>query len=86
MVVYGVGRLTCVIVWVSPKIRLHLRVLHGSDFTYMYFTDQTLQHLCVTAVARQRPRSFCQNCKLNTHTPLTHTPKSEWADYAAVQA
>ena len=43
---------------------------------------------CVTAMARKRPRSFCQKCRwqinLNTHTPDPR--KSEWAEYAAVQA
>ena len=43
----------------------------------------------VTAVARNRPRSFCQKCRwlvTPKHT-YSHDPsKSEWADYAAVQA
>ena len=46
-------------------------------------------HSPVTAVARKRPRPFCQKCRwqvtpkyANTFDPM----KSEWADYAAVQA
>ena len=46
-------------------------------------------HPRVTAVARKRPRSFCEKRRwqihLNTHTPLTQT-QSEWADYAGIQA
>ena len=43
--------------------------------------------LNVTAVARKRPRSFCQNCRwqvtqLNTHTPKLDPTKLEWADHA----
>ena len=39
-------------------------------------------HPRVTAVARKRPRSFCQNCRwhrlhLNTNTPLTRRSRSE---------
>ena len=48
-----------------------------------------LFHPRVTAVARKRPLSFCQKCRWQG-TPkheLTLDPtKSEWADYAAVQA
>ena len=43
----------------------------------------------VTAVARKRPRSFCQKCKWQV-TPkraCTLGPmKSQWTDFAAVQA
>ena len=43
----------------------------------------------VTAVARKRPRPFCQKCRWQV-TPkhaYSHDPsKSEWADYVAVQA
>ena len=46
-------------------------------------------HPRVTTVARKRHRSFCQNCRWQV-TPkyaYAHDPsKSEWADYAAVQA
>ena len=43
----------------------------------------------VTAAARKRSRSFCQKCRwLVTlkHTYAFDPTKSEWADYAAVQA
>ena len=43
----------------------------------------------VTAVARKRPMSFCQKCWWQVTPKHTHTldpTKSEWADYAAVQA
>ena len=43
----------------------------------------------VTAVARKRPRSFCQKCKWQVtpkHAYTLDPTKSEWADYAAVQA
>ena len=46
-------------------------------------------HLLVTAVARKRPRSFCQNCRWQVtpkHTYTLDPTKSEWAEYAAVQA
>ena len=45
----------------------------------------------VTALARKRPRSFCQksrwHCRFTPkHAYTLDPPKSEWADYAAVQA
>ena len=43
----------------------------------------------VTAVARKRPRSFCQKCRWQVtpkHTYTLDSAKSERADYAAVQA
>ena len=43
----------------------------------------------VTAVARKRPRSFCQKCRWQVTPKYVYTldpTKSEWADYAAVQA
>ena len=42
-----------------------------------------------TAVARKRPRSFCQKCKWQVkprHANTLDPTKSEWADYAAVHA
>ena len=46
-------------------------------------------HPLVTAVARKRPRSFCQKCRWQVtckHAYTLDPTKSEWADYAAVQA
>ena len=46
-------------------------------------------HSRVTAVARKRPRSFCQKCRWQVtfkHAYTLDPSKSEWADYAAVQA
>ena len=46
-------------------------------------------HPRVTAVARKRPRSFCQKCRWQVtpkHALTLDRWKSEWADYAAVQA
>ena len=46
-------------------------------------------HPHVIAVARKRPWSFCQKCRwqVTLKHAYTHDPKkSEWADYAAVQA
>ena len=46
-------------------------------------------HPRVTAVARKRPRSFCQKCRWYVTPKHAYTfdpTKSEWADYAAVQA
>ena len=46
-------------------------------------------HPRVTAVVRKRPRSFCQKCRWQVtpnHTYTFDPTKSEWADYAAVQA
>ena len=43
----------------------------------------------VTAVARKRSRSFCQKCKWQLtpkHAYTLDPTKSEWADYATVQA
>ena len=43
----------------------------------------------VTAVARKRPRSFCQTCRCQVTPKQAYTfdpTKSEWTDYAAVQA
>ena len=48
-----------------------------------------LFHPRVTAVARKRPRSFCQKCRWQARPKHAYTldpTKSEWADYAAVQA
>ena len=44
---------------------------------------------CVTAVARKRPQSFCQKCRQQvTHkNAYTLAPtKSDWTDFASVQA
>ena len=46
-------------------------------------------HSCVTAVARKRPRLFCQKCRWQVtpkHAYTLDPSKSEWLDYAAVQA
>ena len=43
----------------------------------------------VTAVVRKRPRSFCQKCRWQVTPKRAYTfdpTKSEWADYAPVQA
>ena len=43
----------------------------------------------VTAVARKRPRSFGEKCRWQftpKHAYTLDPTKSEWADYAAVQA
>ena len=45
----------------------------------------------VTAVARKRPRSFCQKCRWRDTPKHAYTldptkPEPEWAGYAAVQA
>ena len=43
----------------------------------------------VTAMARKRPRSFCQKCRWQVtpkHTYTTDPTNWQWADYAAVQA
>ena len=43
----------------------------------------------VTAVARERPRSFCEKCRWQVtlkHAYSLDPTKSEWADYAAIQA
>ena len=44
---------------------------------------------CVTAVAHKRPRPFCQKCRWQVtpkHAYTLDPLKSEWADYATVQA
>ena len=46
-------------------------------------------HPRVTTVARKRPWSFCQNCRWQVTSKHAYTldpMKSEWANYAAVQA
>ena len=46
-------------------------------------------HPRVTAVAHKRPQSFCQKCRWQVTPKPEYTlvpSKSEWADYAAVQA
>ena len=43
----------------------------------------------VTAVARKRPRPFCQKCSWQVTPKHAYTfdpTKSQWADYTAVQA
>ena len=45
--------------------------------------------LRVFAMARKRPRSFCQKCRWQVtpeHAYTLDPSKSEWADHAAVQA
>ena len=46
-------------------------------------------HPRVTAVARKELQSFCQKCRWQVtpkHTYILDPLKSEWADYATVQA
>ena len=46
-------------------------------------------HPRVTIVARKRPRPFCQKCRWQItpkHAYILDRTKSEWADYASVQA
>ena len=46
-------------------------------------------HPRATAVARKRPRSFCQQCRWQVtpkHAYTVDPRKSKWADYATVQA
>ena len=46
-------------------------------------------HPCATAVARKRPWSFCQKSRWQVRPKHAYTldpTKSEWGDYAAVQA
>ena len=46
-------------------------------------------HPRVTAVARKRPRSFCQKCRWQVTPIYAYTPdptKGDRTDYAAVQA
>ena len=46
-------------------------------------------HARVTAVARKRPWSICQKCRWQATSKQAYTldpRKSDWADYAAVQA
>ena len=53
-----------------------------------YYLYNGYKYPRVTAVARKRPRSFCQKCSRQVtpkHAYTLDPPKSEWADYAAVQ-
>ena len=46
-------------------------------------------HPRVTVVAHKRPRSFCQNCRwqvTHKHAYTLDPSRSEWTDYAAIQA
>ena len=46
-------------------------------------------HHCVTAVAHKRPQSFCWKCRWQVTPKYAYTldqTKSEWADYATIQA
>ena len=48
-----------------------------------------LFHPRVTAVARKRPRSFCQKCRWQVTSEHAYTLwplRSDWADYATVHA
>ena len=48
-----------------------------------------LFHPCVTAVKRKGPWSFCQKCRWQVTSEQAYTldpTKSEWVDYAVVQA
>ena len=58
---------------------------------YIYQTDtrRASAHKVNSAEARKRPRPFCPKCRWQVtckHTYTLHPTKSEWADYAAVQA
>ena len=51
--------------------------------------SRCLFHPRVTAVAHKRPRPFCQKCRWQVTPKHAYTfdpTKSEWADYATVQA
>ena len=54
-----------------------------------FFLQSQLCVLTLTAVTRKGPRSFCQKCRWHftpKHAYCLDPTKSEWADYAAVQA
>ena len=80
----------------DPKRQTFVRFTFSFLFSYMtVFVVGVLTlircpfHPCVTAVARKRPRSFCQKCWWQVtlkHAYTLDAPKSEWADYAAAQA
>ena len=56
---------------------------------YVLTFIRCLFHPRITAVARKRPRSFCQKCRWQVtpkHAYTLDPTKSEWADYAAIQA
>ena len=62
----------------SPELTLCTDSFFGCPF-----------HSHVTAVACKRPLSFCQKCRWQVRSKPLYTfdpMKSEWADYAAVQA
>ena len=51
--------------------------------------ESTLCADCYSVSVPRRPRSFCQKCRWQVtpkHAYTLDPPKSEWADYAAVQA
>ena len=55
----------------------------------MLTPNRCLFHPLITAEARKRPRSLCQRCRWQVTPKYACTldpTKSEWADYAAVQA
>ena len=54
-----------------------------------WFLFRSPFHPRVTAVARRRPRSFCQKCKwqvTHKHAYTLDPTKSEWTDYADLKA
>ena len=67
--------------WLNELTRLSgtLRTLEPSQLRVLTLIRCPF-HPRVTAVARKRPRSFCQNCRsqvnLNTHIPLTQRSRS----------
>ena len=76
--------------------RLQVRIPAGTAGEFLLQSQLCVQtlircpfHPRVTAVARKRPRSFCQKCGWQItpkHAYTLDPSKSEWADYAVVQA
>ena len=69
----------------EPPVHVILNCLKLDLFFFAY----SLFHPCVTAVARERLRSFYQKCRWQVTSKHAYTldqTKSEWVDYTAVQA
>ena len=74
---------------VIERMRDRIPAGAAGDFSSVLILIRCPFHPRVTAVARRRPRSICQKCiwQVTPKHAYTHElPKSEWADYVAVQA
>ena len=73
----------------EPRQEQRKNFLPQSQLCVLALIRRAFHPLVFNGVARKRPRSFCQKCRWQVTPKQAYTldpTKSEWADYAAVQA